>query len=346
MKGAVFLLSNNPIHRKTKRHTKHNQKVFTVDDAREMVIKIKKLEGLTPSSIQNYEKLFNDFDQFFGEKSDITSLTTEDARNFIFWQLHNKIQFKNHKYRKNKKVGVSITSANLYLTFGKGAFTVLVNEDVVEKNIFHGINNIKQNEKKIETLSIEEIKKLLKSLNKEIYSEFRLFCFLNLALDSFGRINEILSLRKSDIDFECHTLTFTQTKNRRVRMLPLSKKTINLIVELIKENEDFGDTDYIFLTNHGKPLRPDTLRKHLREVVLRLGIDKRIHPHLFRHSASELFLRQNGSIRVLQKILDHHSPVVTMRYAHVLDETVKKQHEQFSPLNLIDEVERRKTRRK
>ncbi|MFC0235516.1 tyrosine-type recombinase/integrase [Fictibacillus phosphorivorans] len=338
-------MSNNPIHRKTKRHTNHNRKTFTVDDAREMVIKIKQLEGLSPNSIVNYEKLFNDFDQFFGEKTDITSLTTEDARNFIYWQLHNKIQFKNHKYRKDKKIGVSITSANLYLAYGKGAFTVLVNEEVVEKNVFQGINNIKQSEKKVETLSVDEIKTLLRSLNKEIYSEFRLYCFLNLALDSFGRVNEILSLSKSDIDFDCRTVIFTQTKNRKIRMLPITKKTCKLIKELIEENEDFGDTDYIFLTNHGKHLRPDTLRKHLREVVQRLGIEKRIHPHLFRHSASEMFLKQNGSIRVLQKILDHHSPDVTMRYAHVLDETIKAQHEQFTPLNLIDEVERRKTRR-
>jgi integrase/recombinase XerD len=337
-------LSNNPIHRKTKSHTKHNRKVFTVDDAREMVIKIKQLEGLSPNSIVNYEKLFNDFDQFFGEKADITSLTTEDARNFIYWQLHNKIQFKNHKYRKNKKIGVSITSANLYLAYGKGAFTVLVNEEVVEKNIFQSLSNIKQSEKKIETLSVDEIKKLFKSLDKGKYSEFRLLCFLTTAIDSFGRIQEILSLRYSDIDFDSHTITFQNTKNGKVRIVPVTKKTLMLMKELINENEDFN-TDYLFLTNHGKPLRPDTLRKHLREVIQRIGITKRIHPHLFRHSASEMFLRQNGSIRVLQKILGHGDLQVTSRYAHVLDQTIKTQHEQFSPMNLIDEVERRKTRR-
>jgi integrase/recombinase XerD len=345
MKGAVFLLPNNPIHRKTKRQTKHNRKVFTVDDAREMVIRIKQLEGLSPNSIANYEKLFNDFDQFFGEKADIKSLTIEDARNFISWQLHNKIQFKNHKYRKTKKTGVSITSANSYLAYGKGAFTVLVNEEVVEKNIFRGISNIKQKEQKIETLSIEDIKKLLRNLDKGKYSEFRLFCFLNLAIDSFGRIQEILSLRNSDIDFESHTITFQNTKNGKIRIVPLTKKSLRLLSELISENEDFN-TDYLFLTNHGKPLCPDTLRKHLREVIQRLGITKRIHPHLFRHTASEMFLRQNGSIRVLQKILGHGDLSVTSRYAHVLDQTIKTQHEQFSPLNLIDEVERRKTRRK
>jgi integrase/recombinase XerD len=339
-------LSNNPIHRKTKRHTKNNRKVFTVDDAREIVIKIKQLEGLSPNSIVNYEKLFNDFDQFFGEKSDITSLTNEDARNFIYWQLHNKIQFKNHKYRKDKKIGVSISSVNTYLAHAKGAFTVLVNEEVVQKNIFLGMSNIKQKEKKIETLSVEEIKKILRSLDKRKYSHFRLHVFLNTAMDSFGRIQEILSLRHSDIDFNCHSITFQNTKSGKVRIVPLSKKTIRLLKELISENEEF-DSDYIFLSNHGKPLTPGTLRKHLRTVVEHLGIEKRIHPHIFRKTSSRMFLEQNGSIKVLQQILGHGDLSTTSKfYASVLDETIKKQHEQYSPLNLIDEVEKRKTRRK
>jgi integrase/recombinase XerD len=67
--GCVLLLSKNPVYRKTKRYT--NQlatKIFIIDDARNIVLKIKKLEGLTDNSLANYEKLFNDFDRFFGDK--------------------------------------------------------------------------------------------------------------------------------------------------------------------------------------------------------------------------------------------------------------------------------------
>jgi integrase/recombinase XerD len=338
-------LSANPIYRKTKRFT--NQlatRIFTIDDARNIVLKIKGLDGVSFNTIANYEKLFNDFDRFFGEKTDISTLTRDSVRDFIYWQLNEKIQFKNHKYMKNKKKGVSISTVNTYIGFAKAAFSVLVDEEIVEENIFEETSNIKQKEKKIETLTIDDINKLLRSLNKGFYSEFRAYVLFHTLLDSFGRIAEVLSIRKQDIDFERHAITFQNTKSGKVRIVPITKKTVNLLQELINETEDF-ESEYIFLTHHGKPLRPNTARKHLNEIVKRIGLEKKINGfHVFRHTASEMFLRQNGSMRILQKILGHSSIDVTSRYAHVLDQTIKEQHEQFSPLNLIDDKEKRKTK--
>ncbi|MEC1155015.1 tyrosine-type recombinase/integrase [Cytobacillus horneckiae] len=337
-------MTKNPKYRKTKRYT--NQlatKIFTIDDARNIVIKVKKLEGLSTNTIDNYEKLFNDFDRFFGEKNDVASLTRDDAREFIYWQLNDKIQFLNHKYRKVKPKGVSVSTVNTYINYAKATFTVLVNEEIVEENIFENVNNIKEKEKKIETLSVEDIKKFLRSLNKGWYSEFRMFVLVHTLLDSFGRINEVLSVRKEDIDFEKHAITFHNTKNGKLRIVPISKKTIKLLEELIEETEDF-ESEYLFLTHHGNPMSPDTARKHLRDLSIRVGLEHIKGFHIFRHTASEMFLRQNGSIRVLQKILGHAEISTTSIYAHVLDQTIKQQHEQFSPLNLINDKERRKTR--
>ncbi|KZZ85653.1 tyrosine-type recombinase/integrase [Bacillus sp. SJS] len=338
-------MSKNPIYRKTKRYTNQlASKVFSIDDARNIVLKIKQLEGLSPNSIMNYEKVFNDFDQFFGEKTDIAMLTADDAREFVYWQLNEKIQFKNHKYRKSKPKGVSKGTVNTYIGYAKAAFNILVGEEVVEENIFESMNNLKEREKKIETLSIPEIKKLFKVLNKGLYSDFREYVILHVLLDSFGRINEVLSLKKEDVSHEQKFVTFQQTKNGKVRIVPVTRKTLKLIHELNEETEEFA-SQYIFLTNHGKPLKPDTFRKHFREIVKRAGFEKRIHPHLFRHTASEMFLRQNGSMRVLQTILGHADLTTTSRYAHILDQTVKQQHAQYSPLNLIEESDKRKTRR-
>lgn len=336
-------MSNNPKYRKTKKYTSQlDTKIITVDDARKIVLKIKQLEGLSQNSIFQYEKTFNEFDRFFGDKKDVTTLTIDDARNFMYWQLHEKIQFKNHKYRKTKPKGVSIGTANTYLTYAKSIFNILVNEGIVEESIFENIHNIKQKEKKIETLTVQEINKYLRSLNKEWYSEFRMYVLIHVLLDSFGRINEVLCVRKEDIDFEKYAITFTNTKNGKLRIVPVTKKTVKLLEELIEETEEF-ESEYVFLTHHGNPLSPDSARKHLRDLSERIGVNITGF-HIFRHTASEMFLRQNGSMRVLQKILGHSELSTTSIYAHVLDETVKNQHEQFSPLNLIHDKERRKTR--
>lgn len=93
-------------------------------------------------------------------------------------------------------------------------------------------------------------------------------------------------------------------------------------------------------------LHPDTFRKHLREVVAKTNLAKRVHPHIFRHTASTLFLAEGGSIRALQKILGHSEITTTMIYSHMMDSTIKEQHERFSPLKAIEMSEQIKTRTK
>jgi integrase/recombinase XerD len=70
---AYFILSKT----KTKKYTHRSDKPFTIDDARNFVLKIKKLEGCTESTLRNYEKVFNDFDRFFGEKTNVKTLTID-----------------------------------------------------------------------------------------------------------------------------------------------------------------------------------------------------------------------------------------------------------------------------
>ena len=62
----------------------------------------------------------------------------------------------------------------------------------------------------------------------------------------FWRIEEVLSVRKSDIDFDRKCVSFTQTKNRRVRIMPLTNETLKLVEELIEEIEEF-DTEYLLM---------------------------------------------------------------------------------------------------
>ncbi|WP_010651186.1 tyrosine-type recombinase/integrase [Oceanobacillus massiliensis] len=193
-------------------------------------------------------------------------------------------------------------------------------------------------------MTVNEINKLFRSMDKSIYTEFRDYVALHVMLDSFGRVDEVLSVKKSDIDFEHKSITFQRTKNRRVRTIPLTRQSIKLIEELINETEDF-ESEYLFLSVFGTRLTPGTFRKHLREIVDRSGIDKRIHPHLFRHTASKMFLEQNGSLRVLQSILDHADSSTTARYAHVLDDTIKVQHGQFTPINLLKKKAKTRTKR-
>lgn len=64
-----------------KRKTHVNKQVSGLfNRAREIVISIKKVEGKAENTIENYNKLFNDFDRFFSHRKLISNVNTENAR--------------------------------------------------------------------------------------------------------------------------------------------------------------------------------------------------------------------------------------------------------------------------
>lgn len=320
------------------------QEGLTFQRGREIVISIKKVEGKSIHTINNYDKLFNDFDRFFSHRKLMPNVTTEDARNFMKWQLDEKTQFLNVRFRKDKKKGVSINSANSYLRLAKSAYETLVKDGSIGFNPFFSLSKVKQQTKQIEVLSISEVKSIFKAFDKTWYADFRDYVLCHVMMDTFGRINEICQLRKTDVDYTNGTVTFQETKSKLFRIVPISRKVIRMIEELNQETEEF-ESDYIFISSHNTTLQPATFRKHLKQVCERAGVSKRVHPHIFRHTASTLFLANGGSMRALQIILGHAEISTTMIYSHMLDATIKQQHEQYSPLRTIEASKSIKTRR-
>src|SRR5699024_9012979 len=104
--------------------------------------------------------------------------------------------------------------------------------------------------------------------------------------------------KQSDVNFDSKTIIFNKTKSKKMRVVPVSDKTLKLIKELIKENEVF-DTNYLFLTITGNNVNSDTFRKNLNLVAKRAGISSNVYPHVFRHTASKMFIQEGGNIRVL-----------------------------------------------
>ncbi|MGM0874905.1 MAG: tyrosine-type recombinase/integrase [Bacillota bacterium] len=72
------------------------------------------------------------------------------------------------------------------------------------------------------------------TFNKGSYCEFKAYVIIHTLIDSFGRIDEVLSIRQSDIDFESKSVIFSKTKSGKIRIIPMSMKTLQLIEELIK----------------------------------------------------------------------------------------------------------------
>lgn len=299
-------------------------------------------EGRAIRTLEKYRLIYGNFCKYLdstGVGRDIRNINVDLVRNYVSWLLLDYVQFENHKFKPDysKKQGLSQRTASDYLKTLRTFFRFLVEENKIGENPFDNVNNVKFNESEITVLTAEELKALLDTPDKRTYTGFRDYVLMTLLIDTMTRINEALSIKKSDVDFSSNTITVRASiaKNRKARIIPIQKQTSKLLKELIKETEEF-DSEYVFLANYGERLTPNHFRNQLRRhYIKQAGISKRVHPHLFRHTAATMFLESGGDIRHLQLLLGHSDLRMVMRYTHLSNQALKEQHSKYSALNQV-----------
>ncbi|KIL36208.1 integrase [Cohnella kolymensis] len=298
-------------------------------------------EGRTSNTLRSYVENYRFFKSYLSQHSiepTIDSLNQSVFRNYIVWMLNDKIRFEQHRFKldKEKTIGLSPTTVNIRIKFLRSFVRFLLDEKFIDDNPLVNIKRVDENDVGIIILSKEQLKKLLATPDQRTYCGYRDFVLMNVLLDAFLRINEALSLKTTDIDFQANMIAVRAetSKSRRFRTLPITKRTTQLIRDLIQASNPF-DSDFIFLSNYGEKLEAGQFRHRLKEYVKESGLLVNVHPHLFRHTAATMFLEAGGDLRHLQMILGHRDLRMVIRYTHLSSHSLKRQHELYTPLNEI-----------
>lgn len=314
---------------------------YSLDYLFDYYYQAKKSEGRANNTLKTYAENYKYFCEFLdvrGIVRDIRNISVEVGRDYIIWLRDEKVKFSDNcnvpEYART--IGLEPKSINTRIKNMKTMFKFLHEEGVIDSNPFAYVKNVRDIGRDIKVLTPEELKRLLDAPNQRKYSGFRDYVTLSLLIDGMLRIDEALTLRREDVDLLscCVFLRRDITKTRKPRIVPVTKRTAKLLQELMLETEEF-DSEYVFLSNYGEKLTPNHFRHQLKKYADLAGIDKRVYPHLMRHSGATLFIEEGGSQRHLQAILGHADGRMTAYYTHLSDKNVKKNHEEFSPLNTV-----------
>ncbi|MCA1183026.1 tyrosine-type recombinase/integrase [Bacillus licheniformis] len=338
-----------------KHSEKNTYESKTLSDVCKQICNVKMSEGLTKETIDRYRRVCESVEEFAeikGLSTNVESIDVEFARQYMTYILHEKKTFKGHRYKPEsvKTPGCSPKYANDHLKTMRAVFTFCIKENMISENPFQKINKVKQPEPIIQILSVEEMKQLLKTPNKRKFSEFRDYVVMMCLINSMCRIGEIVTLEIENINFELSyiILEAQKTKTRKGRMIPLDKNTMQLLKKLLLRNTRFKPSKYVFITEEGTRLTTDNFRKRLADYAHQAGINKRVHPHLFRHTAASMFLQAGGDLRHLQTIIGHKDLRMVLRYTHLSLESLARQQSEYSLINqVVDGLNKpRKTKRK
>lgn len=119
-----------------------------------------------------------------------------------------------------------------------------------------------------------------------------------------ARIGEVARLRWSDIQFDRYGVkcTINDTKEKKKRYPRLINSTAYLAAWRNGYYGPAAEGDaYVFISTNGKPLRYRTMSQVFERAARRAGIEKRIHPHLFRKSRITELVRKNYQESVLKE---------------------------------------------
>jgi len=140
------------------------------------------------------------------------------------------------------------------------------------------------------------------------------------------RIQEVKNVLIRDIDFRNNEILVRAGKGDKDRQVCICPNALKEIKVHIKQDNK-GLDDNLF---HAGLSRKYMLRV-LKEVAAKTQINKRVYPHLFRHSLATNMLNKGASILTIQNQLGHSNIKSTLIYLNFSREIFKKQYDRYKP---------------
>lgn len=243
-----------------------------------------------------------------------------------------------HQKYKQKTVKRKIASV-------KAFYNYLEEMEIIVENPFH---KIKVRFKEIITLPRiiprEEIEQLLNYMYKylnEHKSSYNYILRDVAVVETFfatgARVYEISNIREDCIDLNTGLIRL-MGKGGKERYVQISCPSIlDVLKKYYAENKSaIKKSGYFFVNNRGNRYTEQSIRLMLKKYTKQAGIERKITPHMFRHSFATYLIEEGVDVSCVQQILGHSSIKTTQIYIHI---SAKKQADilrNLHPRNTMD----------
>ncbi len=188
-----------------------------------------------------------------------------------------------------------------------------------------------------EILSIDEIDKIINSIDLSKPQAERNRTIIETLYSCGLRVSELINLKISDLFFEEGFIRVIGKGNKQ-RFVPINLQTqkfINIYIKDIRGKIDIqkGFKDDVFINRRGKKLTRVMIFTIIKNLAEKSGIDKKISPHTFRHSFATHLLERGADLIAIQQMLGHESITTTEIYLHLDNSFLRDEINSFHPRN-------------
>ena len=217
----------------------------------------------------------------------------------------------------------------------KSFFSYLIFEDYRTDNPLELIESPKTGRKLPDTLLVSEIDALIAAIDLSSNEGERNRAMLETLYGCGLRVSELVALKISDLFFEEGFIKITGKGNKE-RFVPignLTQKYIQIyqndIRVHLKIKKGFEDT--LFLNRRGSQLTRAMIFTIIKDLAVRISLNKSISPHTLRHSFATHLLENGADLRSIQLMLGHESITTTEIYVHLDRRFLKEVMHNFHP---------------
>jgi len=214
-------------------------------------------------------------------------------------------------------------------------FDYLIFEDYRKTNPTDLIEPPKIGRKLPDTLSENEINELIASIDLSHSQGERNRTIIETMYSCGLRVSELITLKISDLFFEEGFIRVIGKGNKE-RFIPIHQTAQKYILFYIRDirshiQEKKGFEDTLFLNRHGKGLTRQMIFMILKDLAIKINLNKKISPHTLRHSFATHLLKNGADLRAIQQMLGHESITTTEVYIHLDKSYLKEVVDTFHP---------------
>lgn len=283
-----------------------------------------KLErSLSANSIESYSRDIDKLKQFAETQDTILNpelITLQHLRSFLQWI---------------NELGMIPSSQARILSGVKAFYKFMLMEDLITADPTELLESPKIQRKLPDTLSYDEINKLIAAIDLSKPDGPRNKAILEMLYSCGLRVSELTELKLSNLYLDIEFIKVTG-KGSKERLVPISSTAITALQQWLQYSRVHvaikkGEEDIVFLNRRGTRLTRVFIFMLIKQLAEAIGLKKTISPHTFRHSFATHLIEGGADLRAVQDMLGHESITTTEIYTHLDRDYLKSTIIQYHP---------------
>ena len=256
-------------------------------------------------TIKSYQLDLTDFFEYIeSKKINYLTITNHDVRGYL--------KYLDSCNLKNSTISRRISTLRTFYNY-------LVDENIVENNVFHNVKNPKLEKKLPNYLNYNEMEELLESIDISTTEGLEKRLLIEMFYSTGCRVSEMINVKISDIDFTNKTIRIMGkgSKERIVYFGDYASKYLDNYISKVKCDK------YLFTNKKGEKLTINEVEQIVKDIMKHISVKTHVTPHTLRHTFATHLLNNGADIKTVQELLGHANLSTTGIYTHVSSDRLK-----------------------